>query len=135
MQLRMRRRLSLPLASTLAGLTFAAVASGLPVASAQAAGAPRCESQTLSQPFLKWGDSNYYSLVAGGDFESASSAWTLSGGAKRVAGSEPYDATGRLGGFSLALPPGAAAQSPFTCVEPNDRTFRLFARSEGKAAG
>ncbi len=33
---------------------------------------------------------------------------------------------------SGATEPQRAAQSPFTCVEPNDRTFRLFARSEGK---
>ena len=47
---------------------------------------------------------------------------------------EPYEATGSLGAWSLALPAGASAQSPFTCVEPNDRTFRLFARSEGSAS-
>ena len=131
-QLRMRRRVSLPLAGTLAGLTLTACMTGLPLATAQAAGVPKCESQSLSQPFLKWGDSNYYALAPGGDFESSASAWTLSGGAQRVSGSEPYAVTGASGSWSLALGAGAAAQSPFTCVEPNDRTFRLFARSEGR---
>jgi hypothetical protein len=131
-QLRMRRRVSLPLAGTLAGLTLAACMSGLPVAAAQAAGAPKCESQSLSQPFLKWGDANYYALAPGGDFESSTAAWTLSGGAQRVSGSEPYGVTGSVGSWSLALGAGAVAQSPFSCIEPNDRTFRLFARSEGK---
>jgi len=132
MGLGMRRRVSLPLAGTLAGLTLTACISGLPVAAAQAAGVPKCESQSLSQPFLKWGDSNYYALAPGGDFEGPASPWTLSGGAQRVSGSEPYAVTGALGSWSLALGAGAAAQSPFSCIEPNDRTFRAFARSEGK---
>jgi hypothetical protein len=132
-QLRPRRRCSRPLVGTLAGLTLTALSIGLPVASAQAASVPKCETQTLSQPFLKWSDSNYYMLAPGGDFERSPSTWTLSGGAKRAAGSESYAATGSLGAWSLALPAGASAQSPFTCVEPNDRTFRFFARSEGAA--
>ena len=129
-----RRRSSWPLAVTLASLTLAAFSIGLPATSAQAASVAKCESQALSQPFLKWGDSNYYQLVAGGNFEASTSGWTLSGGAQRVAGSEPYAATGSLGAWSLALPAGSSAQSPFTCVEPTDRTFRLFARSEGSTA-
>jgi hypothetical protein len=133
-RLRPRRRSSRALGGILAGLSICALSVALPVASAQAAGVPKCETEALSQPFLQWGDSNYYSLVAGGDFESPTTTWTLSGGAQRAAGSEPYEATGSLGAWSLALPAGASAQSPFTCVEPNDRTFRLFARSEGSAS-
>ncbi len=133
-RLRPRRRPSLPLAGILAGLSITAFSGGLPVASAQAASVPKCETEAFSQPFLQWGDSNDYSLIAGGDFESSTSPWTLSGGAQRAAGSETYAATGTLGAWSLALPAGASAQSPFTCVEPNDRTFRLFARSEGSAS-
>ncbi len=68
--------------------------------------------------------------MAGGNFEGSAPAWTLSGGAQRVAGSEPYAATGSLGASSLALPVGASAQSPFTCVGSEERTFRFFARSE-----
>ena len=133
--LRMVRRLSLSVGSTLvAGLGLGGLASWLPVASAQAATVATCPSSAVSQPFLKWGDSNFYSLVAGGDFEHSPSEWVLSGGAQRAAGSEPYAVTGTLGAWSAALPPGASAQSPFTCVEPNERTFRFFARSEGTAA-
>jgi hypothetical protein len=128
------RRMSLSAAGAFVALTVSALASGLPVATAQAAGVPKCEGASLSQPFSKWGDANSYMLVAGGDFESSASGWTLSGGAKRAAGSEPYAATGTPGASSLALPAGAQAQSPFTCVEPNDRTFRLFGRSEGAEA-
>lgn len=128
-----RHRSSWPLAGILTGLTLTAFSAAMPVAAAQAASVAKCESPALSQPFQQWGDANYYSLVAGGDFESSTTAWTLSGGAQRAAGSEPYAATGSPGAWSLALPAGATAQSPFTCVEPNDRTFRLFARSEGAA--
>src|ERR1700684_4075031 len=55
-----------------------------------------CSDATLSQPFLQWGDSSSYELVPGGDFEGSLSGWTLSGGAQRVAGSEPYGATGSV---------------------------------------
>jgi hypothetical protein len=113
---------------------------GGPSASAapQAASAPNasnastCAAAAQSQPFLKWGDSNSYQLVAGGDFEGSMSGWTLSHGAAQAKGSETYGATGTVGNYSLALPSaGASAQSPFTCVTASDPTFRLFVRSEG----
>jgi hypothetical protein len=105
----------------------------LPATPAEASTAT-CPSSTLSQPFLKWGDENFYTLIPGGHFEQAPSEWTFSGGARLAAGGEPYGVTGAVGAFSLALPAGASAQSPFICVEPSDRTFRFFARSEGTAA-
>jgi hypothetical protein len=120
------------------GLVLAGL-SGLTAASAQAAHAPApapasttaCASSAVSQPFARWGDTNSYALLPGGDFESTLSEWTLSGGAQRAAGSESFAATGALGGWSLALPAGASVQSPFTCVSASDPTFRLFAHSEG----
>jgi hypothetical protein len=87
-----------------------------------------------SQPFLRWGDSNSYELLAGGDFEGSLTGWTLARGSQKVAGSEPYAATGTLGAWSLALPLGASVQSPFTCVTASDSSFRFFARNEGPAA-
>lgn len=125
------RRAALALAGVLGGLTLAV--SGVSAGSAQASSAS-CPNYPLSQPFLKWGDANSYTLVAGGDFENSPTGWTLSGGAQRSSGSEPYAATGKLGGWSLSLPAGASAQSPFTCVGSNDRTFRFFTRSEGTSA-
>ncbi len=119
------------LAGTVAGLALAGVSAVLPVA-AEAATAKTCPEPTLVQPFVKWADSNYYQLVAGGGFEAGETPWTLSGGATVASGSETYAVTGKLGKSSLDLPQGSSAQSPFTCVEPNDRTLRLFARSEGK---
>ena len=63
-----------------------------------------CSLSALSQPFTRWLDYAEYELAPGGDFES--STWTLTGGAKLVAGSEPYAATGTLGSSSLSLPAG-----------------------------
>jgi hypothetical protein len=117
-----------------AGLALAASTAVLPVAGAEAASANSCPASTLSQPFVNFSDSNYYSLAPGGAFESGEAAWTLTGGAKVASGSETFAVTGKLGSSSLSLPQGAVAQSPFTCIEPNDRTLRLFAHSEGSSS-
>jgi hypothetical protein len=122
-----RVSLSLCLVSMLASLTL----STLPAAAAQAPAARACSVGTLTQPFLRWGDSSSYELVAGGSFEGSLTGWTLGAGAQQVAGSEPYGATGAVGSSSLELPAGATVQSPFTCVEANFRTFRFFARTPG----
>jgi hypothetical protein len=129
---RASRRLLLGVGSAIAGLTLAI----LLIASAQAASASTgtCATSGLSQPFLRWGDSNSYELVAGGDFEGTLSGWVLSHGAQKAPESEPYGATGKVGASSLALPHGASAQSPFTCVTASDSSFRFFARNEGPAA-
>jgi hypothetical protein len=129
---RISRSFTLSLAGIL--VTFAALLSGTPVAAAQSAVSGTCPTPVVSQPFAKWGDSSSYALVPGGDFEQTSSPWTLSGGAQRAAGSEPFAVTGALGAWSLALPAGASAQTPFMCVGATEQTFRLFARGEGLAA-
>jgi hypothetical protein len=100
----------------------------VPAASAQAS-TGTCPSSSASEPFAQWGDTNSYTLVSQGDFEGSLSQWTLSGGAGTAAGSEPYGATGVVGRLSLALPAGASAQSPYTCVTASDPTFRFFARN------
>jgi hypothetical protein len=117
------------------GAAFAAFAvAGLSAGWAQAAGTATCPGSVVSQPFAKWGDSNWYALVPEGDFEGTLSAWSLSAGAHKTPGSEPYGATGTVGASSLALAAGASAQSPFTCVTPEYPSFRFFARSEGSAS-
>jgi hypothetical protein len=123
------RRLSAPLALTLASMLLGAGFATSAQAALISAGA--CNEAPLSQPFAQWGDSSSYELAPGGDFESSASGWTLSGGAKIVTGSEPYDVSGAVGSHSLALPRGASAQSPFTCVNASYPTFRFFARNDG----
>jgi hypothetical protein len=122
-----RRRLLL--AGLLGGLALAV----LPTAPAKAAliSTDACDNATLTQPFLPWGDSNSYKLVPGGDFETSLAGWTLTGGAAKVPGSDPFGATGSVGRSSLFLPAGASVQSPYTCVDAAYPTFRLFGRNNG----
>lgn len=109
-------------------------AVALPPATAQAGllNLGSCTPAAVTQPFTPWGDSASYELVPGGDFESSS--WTLRGGAQRVAGSEPYAATGSQGSRSLSLPAGASAQSPATCVDASYPTARFFISGSGVLA-
>jgi len=102
-------------------------------ASAQAAviATSACNGATLTQPFKSWGDTDLYELLPGGDFEGSLSGWTLSGGARKTAGSEPFGASGTVGSSSLYLPAGASVQSPFTCVNAAYPIFRFFGRNDG----
>jgi hypothetical protein len=91
-----------------------------------------CNVSALSQPFARWLDFAHYELAPGGDFER--STWTLTGGAMRVAGSEPYAATGTRGSSSLSLPAGSSAQSPLTCVDAAYPSIRFFIAGHGTVA-
>jgi hypothetical protein len=91
-----------------------------------------CNLSALSQPFAPWLDFADYELAPGGDFER--SMWTRTGGAKLVAGSEPYAATGTLGSFSLSLPAGSSAQSPLACVDAAYPSIRFLIAGEGSVA-
>ncbi len=91
-----------------------------------------CNPSALSQPFARWLDFSDYELAPGGDFEN--STWTLTGGAKLVAGSEPYAATGTVGSSSLSLPIGSSAQSPPTCVDAAYPSIRFFIAGKGLVA-
>jgi hypothetical protein len=118
------RRIALAVLSS--AITIACVSGSSAQAALISTGA--CNNAVLSHPFTRWGDQNNYELVSGGDFEGSLSGWTVRG-AQRVPGSEPYGVTGHLGGYSLSLPAGASAQSPFTCVNASNPTFRFFAKN------
>jgi hypothetical protein len=107
-------------------LVPAASASAIPLISTDA-----CDHATLTQPFLQFTDSNQYKLVPGGDFEGSLSGWTLTGGAKKVSGSEPFGATGKVGQSAMYLPAGSSVQSPYTCVDAAYPMFRLFGHNNG----
>ena len=116
------------------GLLGALALIVLPAGSAKAAGlidTDACDNATLTQPFAQFTDSNEYKLVPGGDFEGSLSGWSLTHGATRVAGSEPFGATGSVGKSSMYLPAGASVQSPYTCVDAAYPMFRLFGRNNG----
>lgn len=125
-------RVSLSLLSALAGLTLAGLSCAV-ATSAQAA-TTTCPAAPVSEPFAAWGDTHSYSLVPGGNFEGSLTEWTLSAGAKKVAGGEPNAASSNLGLWSLKLPAGASVQTPPVCVSSSERTFRFFLRSEGAGA-
>lgn len=91
-----------------------------------------CNSAPVSQPFAPWSDPSWYELAPGGDFESSS--WALSGGARRVPGSDPYAVTGSLGSWSLELPAGSSAQSSPTCVDAAYPSVRFFIAGTGSVA-
>jgi hypothetical protein len=106
-------------------------------ASAQAAliSTAACNNAALTQPFAPWGDSSSYELAPDGDFSGGASGWTLSGGARVVAGGEPYSVAGADSSSSLYLPAGASAESPFTCVDAAYPTLRFFARNDALLSG
>jgi hypothetical protein len=110
----------------------AAFALSAPAARAGVINLNPCNGAALSQPFAPWGDPAWYELAPGGDFEEP--GWTLEGGAQRVPGSEPYAATGTLGGWSLALPPGSSGESPPTCVDAAYPSLRFFIEGTGSVA-
>jgi hypothetical protein len=93
--------------------------------------AATCPGQAYSRPFLPWLDLAQYTLVGDGGFESGASGWTLTGGARVVAGNEPWFVRGAGDSRSLYLPAGGTATSPATCIGLLHPTTRFFARSLG----
>ena len=92
------------------------------------ASATNCGDETLSQPFGRFGDQAQYKLVRGGSFEGALTDWTLKGGAKVVAGNEPWKVGGSAHGKSLVLPAGSSAITATACVGIKEPTLRFFAK-------
>ena len=98
----------------------------------QAAGAGTgCPASQLGKPFLPWLDIMSYTLVPNGGFESGSTGWKLSGGAKVVSGSEKFLVGSSTDKYSLSLPMGSSATSSTTCVETLDTTMRFFVVNTG----
>jgi hypothetical protein len=113
-------------AATLASFAASAApaSAGILVSSAR-----DCDTSALTQPFARFGDSAWYTEVAGGSFEAGQPGWTLTGGAKVVAGNEPWY-VGGADSRSLSLPAGASATSPAICVGLGEPTLRYFAKAQ-----
>ena len=92
------------------------------------ASAADCGDETLSQAFAQFGDQANYKLVRNGSFETGTDGWTLAGGAKVVAGNEPWKIGGSNHGKSLVLPAGSTAISPVSCVGLAEPTMRFFVK-------
>jgi len=69
---------------------------------------------TATHPFLRWLDPLPYTLAPDGGFERGAEGWTLSNGARVVAGNEPFGLS--AGSSSLYLPERSSATSPPMCV-------------------
>ena len=115
-------------------LALVTAASAAQPASAASGGLAKaldsCSSRSLSKPFARWLDPASYFLAPGGSMEGSLDGWTLTGGAKRVAGSEPFGAAGD-GRYALSLPAGSSATTPMTCVGVLYPSMRYFAANEG----
>jgi hypothetical protein len=121
----MRSAAKLVLVLSVVAVALTAVGSG----SAGGAGSS-CGPRDVSQPFLPWLDPAHYFLLPGGDFESASS-WSFTGGARVVAGNQPYRPAVSGHTRSLLLTAGASATSAPECVDGDEPTLRFFARNTG----
>jgi hypothetical protein len=86
-----------------------------------------CAQQPVSQPFSRWLDPFFYELAPGGSFEDGAPGWTL-GGARVVAGNEPWRVAGSDDAASLRIPSGASPTSAPICVGLEHPTVRFFAR-------
>jgi hypothetical protein len=106
---------------------LAATAVLVPAGAAEAATAS-CSGEALSQPFAGWGDPSWYFLAPDGSFEDGSSAWSLSGGARVVASTDPFGLGGVGDLRSLSLPQGASATSAPFCIRRDSRTVRWVQR-------
>jgi hypothetical protein len=117
-------------------MTRTALAACMSIAAATAVAAPAhaglltksatdCGEPTLTQPFKPWGDNAYYKQVQGGSFEAGTEGWSLTGGARVVAG----NTTRREGSKSLLLPAGSSATTPPVCVGLDEPTLRYFGKA------
>jgi hypothetical protein len=112
--------------------TLAATIAAMAATTGAASAAVLCPNPT-SQPFAAWNDPASYALAPDGGFEAGAPGWTLTGGAKIVAGNEPFAASG-AGSHSLSLPAGSSATSPPMCIGLVSTAMRAFIANSGSAA-
>jgi hypothetical protein len=89
-----------------------------------------CPSGPLSQPFTQFGDSAYYSVVPGGDFEGGATGWSPG---SVVSENESFFVGSSSDANSLDAPAKASVVSPEFCVDENMPTLRFFARKPNAA--
>jgi hypothetical protein len=109
----------------------AIVAGALLAIAVFASSAQACSYTGAERVFSPWGDLHSYVLAPDGGFEAGGSEWTLSGGAKTVAGNESYYLNDAGDSRSLSLPAGSAAVSPPICMSIDTPVLRMVARNTG----
>jgi hypothetical protein len=80
-----------------------------------------------TQPFRAWSDYAQYAQVPDGGFEAGASGWKLAGGAKVVAGNEPFYLRSAGDRWSLSMPAGSTATSPPMCISLLSSKMRFVA--------
>jgi hypothetical protein len=91
-----------------------------------------CANPLLTQPFLAWGDTNWYALAPGETADAFGGAgWTLTGGAKIATTTLKDGTTGSV----LDLPRGSTAVSPKVCLTSAYPTARMMIRDVSDSNG
>jgi hypothetical protein len=122
-----KRRVLLGLAAT----TMATMAmTGSASAGILAPSAANCDDAAASKVFQPWLDGASYSLAPGGNAEGSTAGWTFAGGAKVVAGNEPWKVGGG-GTKAFSIPSGGSMTTASVCVGLDNPTIRFFARRTG----
>jgi hypothetical protein len=116
-------------------VVLVAVAAGVAGSTASPASAALTCGNPSERVFQRWLDPLPYDFATNGGFESGAQGWVLSGGAKVVSGNEPFFLNSKSDKFSLALPAGASATSPWTCASVDGLVARLVAVAGGSALG
>lgn len=129
----MNIRIRVALFATLSSLALAALAVPAAQANVLSLLPGSCGNQSESQPFTRWGDTNEYMLVPGGDFEAGSAPWWSSGEAALADGNETFQVHGSGDSRSLSLPGDSSATSLPSCTSILHPTVRLFVRNTGAA--
>jgi hypothetical protein len=118
-----------------AACAAAAIAAPAANAGVLVSSAESCATQQFSNPFSRWGDAAAYTPVPGGAFEGGQKGWTLSGGAKVVAGNESFKVGSGTDTSSLYIPQGGVATSPAMCVGLSEPTIRWFQKQSNSLLG
>jgi hypothetical protein len=126
------------LALACAGLAVSAAAASTSAASASTSPLALSSLGSNCGPtqavFSPWGDMSQYYFTASGGFEGGAPGWTFTGGARVVAGNEPFDVHGKSDSSSLLIPSGGTATSPPLCFGLNTPGIRFFATSDSGPA-
>ncbi len=80
-----------------------------------------------TQPFRPWSDYARYAAVPDGGFEAGAAGWKLTGGARVVAGNNPFYLRSKADRSSLSLPAGSSATSPPMCISLLSSKMRFVA--------
>ncbi len=115
------------------GATLVAAVAALTATPAMAAGSlgdqTQCSAPPLSQLFLSYSDTGWYTLLAGETTNSFDGGGWMLGGGARIVMTKLID--GHVGPV-LDLPSGSVAASPLVCVSSSFTTARAMIRTFAK---